>query len=229
LCQGFFLWTLFGIFAFPNHDYPVMVVEYLACSIVWQFFDVNPQAAYACYLFVNQWTHWTIRTNINRDGAVPSALLMRERTGTRWFAFTCLAIRVLEVEFGGDIVESGTMDLSVHVWLPLVTILCVCIYLLRYGLGIRLHKFKHQPIKHKDGIRLLRLRPQPRFANSPIQCDIIHVRLGALPSYTAVSHRWAGPGDTQEIILIDEAPFLVSSSIHALLLAKRSNLKHIVL
>ncbi|GAB1316385.1 hypothetical protein MFIFM68171_06595 [Madurella fahalii] len=223
----FFQWAIFGILAWPDFDYPIMAVEFLLCFVVWQCLDVNIQAAYAAYLFINQRTHWTVQNK--RRGAVPSALLLRERTGTTWFAITCLAMRIFEITWGHQIAEWGTMDLGVKVWLPLLTVLVLGIYLLKYGLGIRLHKFKHRPIKERNGIRLLRLHPQPRFRNSPLQCDIIHVKLGEVPPYTAVSHRWGAPGETQEIILIDEAPFLVSSNIHSLLLAKRSITKHVVL
>lgn len=55
---------------------------------------------------------------------------------------------------------------------------------------------------------------------------MIHTSLQNPPQYVALSHRWAEPGQAQEIILIDGGLFPVSCSIHTLLLAKRSNLHH---
>ncbi|KAK5661099.1 hypothetical protein OQA88_10989 [Cercophora sp. LCS_1] len=217
-------WAPFGILAFPDPQNTHMTVEFLGCYIVWVFLDVHPQVAYTAYLFVNQWTYWTIQNK--HRGAIPSSILSKERTGTIWFALMCLVIRAVEFEFGPEMLANGTMDLGVRVWLPLLTVLFLGIYLLRYGLGIRLHKFEHLPIREQDGVRLLRLRPQPKFRDSPIQCDMVHARLSAPPPYTAISHRWMDPGDGQGIILIDEAPFLVSPSIHSLLIAKRSYHKH---
>lgn len=50
---------------------------------------------------------------------------------------------------------------------------------------------------------------------------MIHETLKCPPVYMTISRQCGLPGEEQQIILIDEAPFLVSPSIHSLLLAER--------
>jgi hypothetical protein len=57
---------------------------------------------------------------------------------------------------------------------------------------------------------------------------MIHETLKNPPSYTAISYRWPGAGETPEVIFIDGGSFLVSRSIHSLLLAKREHLNQVL-
>ena len=203
---------------------PVIFVEFFFCFCWWQYFGTRPEAAYALYLLANQYRHPSIWFRYHGGG--PSVILRRERRGLVWFITTSAIISIIENEFGPSIVENHALDLSPTLWVPLALILIIGIYLLRYGMVLRLYKYKHKPLEKRNSIRLLRLRAQPCLPNVPIQCDIVHTSLQNPPSYVAVSHRWAEPGQAQEMILIDGGLFLVSSSIHTLLLAKRSNLHH---
>lgn len=153
-------------------------------------------------------------------------ILKRERRGLIWFIATSVIISILENEAGSSIIESHSLDLSPQLWIPLTLILTIGVYLLRYGMAMRIYRYKHQPLEKKGGIRLLRLRAQPCLPNAPIQCGIVHTTLQDPPPYIAVSHRWGEPGERQEMILIDGGLFPVSVSIYTLLLAKRSNLHH---
>ena len=53
----------------------------------------------------------------------------------------------------------------------------------------------YEPLKQKDSIRLLFLEPSAE-ADDPIECTIIHARLGDHPSYQALSYEW-GPQDAE--------------------------------
>lgn len=220
-------WPLLITYTAPDSHHPIMVMEWVLCNMAWVISGTSPRGAYALYLLVNQYPHpdaW-----FRHYGGGPSVVLERERRGTVWFIATSVIMQIFEVEAGSSIIESGSLDLSLQVWLPLALILAIGLYLLRYGLAIRIDRFKHQPLEKKDSIRLLRLRAQPCFPNSLVQCDMIHSTLKYPPPYIAISHRWEQPGVSQEIILIDGAPLLVSPNVHSFLRAKRSSLRHVVI
>jgi Heterokaryon incompatibility protein (HET) len=220
-------WVLWPFFSAPDFHYPAMVVEWFLCTLAWALLGTPPQVAYCLHLFVNQFPHPEFY--FRHHGGGPSTILERERRGCVWFITISFLLRVCEVNFGPSIAENGTLNFPPRIWFPLILVLAIGLYLLNYGLAIRLAKFKHQPIRGRDSIRLLRLRAQPCFTNSPIQCDMIHAKLRFPPPYTAISHRWGLLGEEQQIILIDNAPFLVSPSIHSLLLAKRDPRRSVLL
>lgn len=52
--------------------------------------------------------------------------------------------------------------------------------------------YQYQPLQAPDSIRLVILQPSA-FEESPILCDLIHVRLSDVPQNEALSYTW---GDT---------------------------------
>jgi hypothetical protein len=217
-------WGLWCSYSAPSIEYPFMFVEFVFCSYCWGYFETRPQASYAIYLLANQYRHPSTWFRYHSGG--PSVILKRERRGLIWFITTSAIISIIENESGPSIVRNHALDLSPKLWVPLALILTIGIYLLRYGIALRIYKYKHKPLEKRNSIRLLRLRAQPCLPNAPIQCEMIHTSLHNPPQYVAVSHRWAEAGQAQEMILIDGGLFAVSCSIHTLLLAKRSNLHH---
>ena len=218
-------WPIWCAYTAPGLEYPAMFVDWLFCTYSWIYLGISPLGAYAIWLVVNQYRH--PNTWFRLSGGGPSVILQRERRGTLWYMTTIIIVQLVENEAGPAIVESGLLILYPQVWIPLALIVAIGIYLLKFGLLLRIYKYKHEPFQKGGNIRLLRLRAQPCLPNSPIQCDMIHTSLRRPPQYTAVSHRWdpiGTPEATQEMILIDGGLFPVSRSIHSLLLAKRSNL-----
>ena len=199
-----------------------MFLEWVGCTSLWIYSETSPLAAYAIWLVVNQYRHAT--TWFRSSGGGPSIVLQRERCGTLWYIATIVFIRVAENKVGPALIKSGVLVLHPQMWIPLVLIFIIGVYLLKFGLLLRIYKYKHRPLPKGRYIRLLRLRAQPCLPNAPIQCDMIHTALRSPPQYTAVSHRWEPAGRPQEMILIDGGLFSVSQNLYPLLLAKRSNL-----
>ncbi|KXH29967.1 hypothetical protein CNYM01_13181 [Colletotrichum nymphaeae SA-01] len=196
---------------------PVMAVEWLLCSIFWLSKGVPFQAAYTMHLFVNQYPHQEFW--LRHHGGEASPILRMERRGGLWFAITSFFIKALEMDPTSARTEPFVLPVSTS--LKVLVFIGMGIYLVRYGMAMRMTKFKHKPLRRPNEFRILRLRAQPCFRNSPVQCDIIHATLDSPPPYRAVSHRWASTGDEPQIILVDGAPFLVSTSIHDLLIELR--------
>ncbi|MCJ1309270.1 hypothetical protein MMC25_002929 [Agyrium rufum] len=218
----FLTWPIWVAFSAPSIEHPAMLVDWFFCTFAWIFTKTSPLGAYAIWLLVNQYRH--TYTWFRGFGGGPSVILQRERNGTMWYITTVILMQLLELGFGPDIVKSDFLTLAPQTWIPFALIFGIGIYLLQYGLLLRIYKFEHRPLGKGENLRLLRLRAQPCLPNSPIQCDIIHTSLARPPQYVAVSHRWDSSGMPQEMILIDGGLFPVSRSIHSLLLAKRSNL-----
>ncbi|KAK5996331.1 Heterokaryon incompatibility protein 6 [Cladobotryum mycophilum] len=201
-------WILWSFYTGPAAFHPAMVVEWIFCATTWTY----PQA----------------RSWFRNNGGGPSIILQRERRGTLWFTATTIVMRIIEGETESFIIKTGALDLSPQIWLPLALIFVIGLYLLRYGLAIRIAKYQHKPLENKQSIRLLRLRAQPCNPSSPVQCDMIHSTLKYPPPYIAVSHRWGKPEENHDIILIEGSPFLISPSLHAFLRAKRSSIRHVI-
>ncbi|KAK7453143.1 hypothetical protein CaCOL14_005013 [Colletotrichum acutatum] len=196
---------------------PVMAVEWLLCSIFWFSNGVPFQAAYIMHLFVNQYPHQEFW--LRHHGGEASPILRMERRGCLWFAITSFFIKALEMDPTSARTEPFVLPVSTS--LKVAVFIGMGVYLVRYGMAVRMTKFKHKPLRRPNEFRILRLRAQPCFGNSPVQCDIIHATLDSPPAYRAVSHRWASTGDEPQIILVDGAPFLVSTSIYDLLIELR--------
>lgn len=215
-------WPIWTAYTAPSIEYPVMFIDWLICTISWNLTLTSPMGAYAIWLLVNQYRH--AESWFRSFGGAPSVVLERERLGTMYYISTAICIQILINEAGPTVISSEYLVLHPQVWIPLCLIFVIGVYLLKYGLLLRIYRFKHKPLKEGPNIRILRLRAQPCLPNSPIQCDIIHTSLRRPPQYIAVSHRWAPVGEQQEMILIDGGLFAVSRSIHSFLAAKRSNL-----
>lgn len=216
------LWGIWASYTAPSVDCPSMFIEWIFCTFCWIFGQVSPAGVYALWLLVNQYRH--AESWFRRSGGGPSVVLLRERRGTIWYILTFVILQSIENEAGPKIMESEMLILYPQVWIPLALIMITGLYLLKYGLMLRIYKFKHKPLAEGKNFRLLRLRAQPCLPNSPIICDIIHTSLHRPPQYIAVSHRWDAYNAPQEMILIEGGLFSVSRSIYSLLLAKRSNL-----
>ena len=215
----FVQWPIWAAYSSPSPQYPSMFVEWLLCTFTWILTDTSPMAGYAIWLLVNQYRH--ANTWLWNSGGGPSVVLERERRGTMWYIATITLTRLLAHEAGQAISESEFLILRPQVWVPFALIFAIGIYLLRYGLALRIYKFQYKPLSAGKSIRLLRLRAQPCLPNAPIQCDMIHTHLRRPPQYVAVSHRWDPVSASQEMILINGGLFPVSSSIYAFLLARR--------
>ncbi|KAK1660103.1 heterokaryon incompatibility protein-domain-containing protein [Colletotrichum godetiae] len=196
---------------------PVMAFEWLLCSVFWFSNGVPFQAAYAMHLFTNQYPHQEFW--LRHHGGEASPILQMERRGCRWFAITSFFIKAIEMD--SDWPRPGPLMLPIGTLLKVAAVIGMGVYLVRYGMTMRMTKFKHNSLRRSNEFRILRLRAQPCFSNSPVQCDIIHSTLDCPPSYRAVSHRWAPTGDEIQIILVDGAPFPVSTSIYDLLVELR--------
>ncbi|EXF76998.1 hypothetical protein CFIO01_08700 [Colletotrichum fioriniae PJ7] len=196
---------------------PVMAVEWLLCSIFWFSNGVSFQAAYTMHLFVNQYPHQEFW--LRHHGGEASPILRMERRGCIWFAITSFFIKAIEMDPTSARTEPFVLPISTS--LKVAVFIGMGVYLVRYGMAMRMTKFKHKPLRRPNEFRILRLRAQPCFQNSPVQCDIIHATLDSPPSYRAVSHRWASTGDEPQIILVNGAPSLVSTSIYDLLVELR--------
>lgn len=212
-------WPIWAAYTAPSVEYPVMFIDWLVCSFCWSSSETSMLGAYAIWLLVNQYRHTS--SWFRNFGGGPSVVLERERRGTLWYIAAIILIQLIEVEIGPSVVENESMTLRPEVWIPFALLLVTGVYLLKYGVMLRIYKYNHKPLKEGPNIRLLRLRAQPRWPNAPIQCDIIYTSLRCPPQYTAVSHRWDLFGAPQEMILIDGGLFPVSRSIYSLLLAKR--------
>ncbi|KAK1536468.1 uncharacterized protein CCOS01_01788 [Colletotrichum costaricense] len=213
LHYSFWLW-----FTGPDlYLQPVVAVEWLLCSIFWLSKGVPFQAAYTMHLFVNQYPHQEFW--LRHHGGKASPILRMERRGCLWFAITSFFIKALEMDPTSARTEPFVLPVSTS--LKVAVLIGMGVYLVRYGMAMRMTKFKHKPLRRPNEFRILRLRAQPCFRNSPVQCDIIHATLDSPPSYRAVSHRWAATGDEPQIILVDGAPYLVSTSIYDLLVQLR--------
>jgi hypothetical protein len=138
-----------------------------------------------------------------------------------WYILTVLCIRLFDLK---GFLEEDVLKLHPRDWIPLAIILVVGLYLLKYGILLRVYRYEHKPLQGTRSFRLLRLRAQPCLPNTPVQCDMIHTSLLNPPQYEAISHRWDSAESSKEFILIDGGLFQVSRSIHSLLMAKRSNL-----
>lgn len=216
-------WMIWIAYAAPSPDHLVMFADWLFCTFAWMIGGVMPLGALAIWLLVNQYRH--PRTWFRLSGGGPSVILQRERRGTIWYIATIVVMQLVEIGVGQSIRESDSFTLTPQTWIPLVLIFFIGLYLLKYGVLLRIYQFKHKPLKNRKHIRLLRLRAQPTLPNSPIQCDMIHTTLYRPPQYIAVSHRWEPAGARQEIIMIDGGLFSVSRAIYSLLRSKRSNLQ----
>jgi hypothetical protein len=215
-------WGLWAGYASPSSEYPVMFIDFLVCTVSWMCLDVTPMAGYVMWLLVNQYRH--PETWFRASGGGPSVILQRERRGTLWFIETLIFMKMLELGWGEIVVEQDFLTLTPQIWIPIALILVIGLYLLKYGVMLRIYRYKHEPLGTRKSFRLLRLRAQPCLPNLPVQCDMIHTSLYQPPQYTAISHRWEPAGATQEMILIDGGLFSVSRTIHSLLMANRSNL-----
>ena len=218
------LWPIWALYAAPSTEYPSMFIEWVICTFSWIITGISPLGAYAIWLMVNQYRH--TRTWFRLSGGGPSVILKRERSGTWCYIATVVVIQLVENAAGVLEVDTEFLTLPPQVWIPFGLMLVIGIHLLKYGLLLRMYKYKHEPLRKGKTIRLLRLRAQPCLPNSPIQCDMIVTTLRRPPQYVAVSHRWDAVGATQEMILIDGGLFPVFRSIYSLLLAKRTNLHH---
>ena len=218
----FIHWPIWAAYSSPSLEYPSMFVEWVCCMLVWIITETSPLASYAIWLLVNQYRH--ANTWFHNSGGGPSVILERERRGTTWYIVTTTFTQLLINEAGPAISESEFLTLPPKIWIPLALIVVIGMYLLKYGLLLRIYKYQHKPLPRGKSLRLLRLRAQPCLPNSPVQCDMIHTNLRRPPQYVAVSHRWDALGAPQEMILIDGGLFPVSRSLHKLLLAKRHNL-----
>ncbi|OHF03758.1 hypothetical protein CORC01_01077 [Colletotrichum orchidophilum] len=196
---------------------PVMAVEWLLCSIFWFSKGVPFQAAYVMHLFTNQYPHQEFW--LRHNGGEASTILRMERRGCLWFAITSFFIKVLETD--PTSAKTGSLTLPISTSLKIAVLIGIGLYLVRYGMAMRMTRFRHKPLRRPNEFRILRLRAQPCFRNSPVQCEIIHSTLDSPPPYRAVSHRWGSVGDEPQIILVDGAPFLVSTSVYDLLIELR--------
>lgn len=213
-------WWLWAAYATPSIEHPTMVVDFIICTFSWVFLDVTPMAGYAMWLLVNQYRH--PKTWFRISGGGPSVVLLRERRGTLWYIATILSLGLLELGPGKTLMKQDFLVLHPQTWIPLTLVVIIGIYLLRYGMVLRIYRFKHKPLPTAQSFRLLRLRAQPCFENAPIQCDMIETAFHNPPQYVAVSHRWDSVESSKEFILIDGGLFRVSQSIYAFLKAKRS-------
>ncbi|KAL9094198.1 MAG: hypothetical protein Q9165_003613 [Trypethelium subeluteriae] len=217
-------WMIWVAYAAPSVEYPAMFVEWVVCTYSWTYSETSPLGAYAIWLLVNQYRH--TYTWFRMSGGGPSVILQRERRGTLWYIATIVFMRLVEKGIGFAIVQSEILILHPQVWISLALVFVIGLYLLKFGLLLRVYKYKYRPLQKGETIRLVRLRAQPCLPNSPIQCDMIHTTLRRPPQYIAVSHCWDPVGAPQELVLIDGGLFPVSRAIHSFLLAKRSNMHH---
>jgi hypothetical protein len=218
-------WWIWAAYAAPSIEYPTMVIDFFVCTFSWLYMDVTPLAGYAMWLLVNQYRH--PKTWFRLSGGGPSVVLRRERRGTLYYIVTLILIRLFTLTpWAEDFMNSEQLVLHPRAWIPLAIVVIMVLYLLKYGVMLRLHRYKHKPLRSAKSFRLLRLRAQPCLPNTPVHCDIFHTSLHNPPQYDAISHRWEPMDSTQEYILIEGGLFPVSRSIHTLLMAKRSNLHH---
>lgn len=185
-------WGLWCIYTNPSLEYPSVFIEWLFCTFSWINSEASPLGVYAVWFLVFQYRH--TYTWFRHFGGRPSVILQRERRGTLWYIATMLLIQLIENEVGEAIVESEVLTLRPQVWIPLALVFVIGIYLLKYGLLLRIYRYKHKKLQKGENIRLLRLRAQPCLPNSPIQYDIIHTALRRPPQHIAVSHRWGPVG-----------------------------------
>jgi len=141
-------WALWPLYSALDPHYSVMAVEWVLCTLAWTWFGTPPQVAYCLHLFVNQFLHPEFR--FRHRGGGPSTILEGERRGCVWFITTSFLLRICEVNFGRSIAESGSLDFPPRIWFPLILVLAIGLYLLKYGLAIRMAKFKYQPIRGSD-------------------------------------------------------------------------------
>jgi len=228
-------WPLYAGLSFPNWDDRAMFGEWLVLSATWAGCKVKPPVAYGALLFVNQFVHAEAR--LRQTGGGVSSILRRERCGAMWYGCTLLVLQILRAvsleQFafcvGSLMVPIYFQDLKEffarHPYFRHLVILTAGIRWARKFSD----KMEYDKIQYKDGIRLLRLLPQPTRRDSPIQCDLIHARLECPPQYTTISYYWGSPSeDDKKEIIINGRLFKISPSIHTLLLAKRSAWRTVV-
>lgn len=78
----------------------------------------------------------------------------------------------------------------------------------------------HDPLKHRDSIRLLQL--VPGLEDSPIVCKLLDAKKTEAPSFEALSYTWRPPKHSCKIQIADSGGFLrITRNLHDALLALR--------
>ena len=80
-------------------------------------------------------------------------------------------------------------------------------------------KYQHQPLEHRDSIRLLILEPSPT-PNAELHCHLVHERLSATPAYAAISYTWGAPL-FPKVLYLPEGSLRITDNLHAALTAFR--------
>jgi hypothetical protein len=224
-------WCLYLGFSMPDWHERLMFGECALASAGWIYLDVHPTVAYLLFLLSNQFH--------GANGGAASVILRRERSGSLWFGATLLALRECDVLLPPGAVEPGVLAILLVLLVAGYRSLLRMPYLkwlLSPLFQASTPEFVYQPLKDPDGIRidpdgvrLLRLLPQPTRSGFPVHCELLHANIASLPNFIAVSHCWGRPKpEEMEEIIINGWSHKVSPSIHSLLLSKRSALRTVV-
>lgn len=218
-------WLFFLAISFPDLQPNPYPIEWAYCSLLWWYFDTPIDIAYGLSLANNQILH--ANTLFRNNGGDASILLLSERLGAFFFAFTCLILRLAQWSLGWNLaIHMDSPSLSLKVFWAVVVISPILLFVAlriyyrskrRYGTS----KFQHQKLEGRNSIRLLRVHPKPIFGNHLISCDMIHTKLDHTPRYTAVSYTWGNAGHNEQIV-IDGQIYTVSPNVYSILQETRS-------
>ncbi|CZR66338.1 uncharacterized protein PAC_16239 [Phialocephala subalpina] len=160
-------------------------------------------------------------------GGAPSSILRRGRKGTLLFGTMMLLLRICDIYLtpavGGHLAMAVLLIL-LETWPDILLRRPYFRRILMLWLVLPIKGFSYEPICEEDEFRLLRLLPQSRSDDVPIQCEMIHETLESAPTCAAISYHWGNPSPEEMMeILINGSSFKVSPTIHSLLLAERGS------
>jgi hypothetical protein len=216
-------WACYLVWSIPDFTQPWMFAQWVLSSVGWWYEDVPPVFAYLVLLWLNQYPFADV--SFAQLGGAPSSILQRERRGTLLFGTTMLLLRICDIyltpAMGGHL-AIAVLLIFLTTWPDILLRRPYFRRILMPWLVLPIKRFSYEPICEDDGFRLLRLLPQSRTNNVPIQCEMIHETLESAPPYTAISYHWGNPSPEEMTeILINGSSFKVSPTIHSLLLAER--------